>query len=122
MKSTRIEFETLSEEWEMECINCESDLHMRIINLLSNVDSFMYIYTSYFQASFRVNFEFNDDEVDGGGILQQHGKVYGNVNFMWEVQMKSFLSIEHENSLFCPIKVKGHRCLIYYGIKRFRKQ
>ena len=50
MKSTRIEFETLSEEWEMECINRESDLHMRIINLLSNVDSFMYIYTSYFQV------------------------------------------------------------------------
>ena len=96
MKSTRIEFETLSEEWEMECINRESDLHMRIINLLSNVDSFMYIYTSYFQASFRVKFEFNDDVVDdGGGILQQHGiKSTPMSILMWEVQMKSFLSIK----------------------------
>ena len=77
----------------MECINRESDLHMRIINLLPNVDSFMYIYTSYFQASFRVKFEFNDDVVDGGGeILQQHGKVYTTPMsiLMWEVQINSF--------------------------------
>ena len=39
------------------------------------------LHTSRFQASFRVKFEFNDDEVDGGGILQQHGKVCGNINF-----------------------------------------
>ena len=80
----------------MECINPESDLHMRIINLLPNVDSFMYIYTSYFQASFRVKFEFNDDVVDGGGeILQQHGKVYTNVNFNVGGTNKFISSIYH---------------------------
>ena len=71
MKSTRIEFETLSEECEMECINCESDLHMRIIFYPMLIASCTFIlHTSRFQASFRVKFEFNDDEVDGGGILQ----------------------------------------------------
>ena len=39
------------------------------------------LHTSRFLASFRVKFEFNDDVLDGGGILQQHGKVYTNVNF-----------------------------------------
>lgn len=54
------------------------------------------LHTSRFQASFRVKFEFNDDVVDGGGgILQQHGiKSTPMSILMWEVQMKSFLSIK----------------------------
>ena len=50
------------------------------------------LHTSRFQASFRVKFEFNDDVVDGGGEILQHGKVYTTPMsiLMWEVQINSF--------------------------------